>query len=183
MTYYFQDNKFNLSISTLEGNSSFTDDSIRNFRIVFRNINVIEKLELSNVKTIHGRAEEIAHKEEYREKYENPNCLGSITFFSDNYISDSTKEELSIMYSANGYEKRNVMISLISLDEFDANKTLVNAISNGRISIPNANEILPVLTKVMEEEKDKLIHRYSSESDIQFIIDKIDKIFNIRIDD
>lgn len=120
--------------------------------------------------------------EEYREKYENPNCLGSITFFSDNYISDSTKEELSTMYNENGYKKRNAMISLISLAEFDADKTLRNAIFTGRISIQNASEILPVLTKVMEEEKNKTIHRYSSESDVQFIIDKIDKIFNIRID-
>lgn len=31
---------------------------------------VIEKLELKNIKAIHGRAEEFAHKEEYREKYD-----------------------------------------------------------------------------------------------------------------
>jgi len=40
-----------------------------NKRIIFLN-EVINKLELKNVETIHGRAEEIAHKEEYREKYD-----------------------------------------------------------------------------------------------------------------
>ena len=38
-------------------------------RVNFLNI-VIEKLQLKKIQTIHGRAEEIAHKEEYREKYD-----------------------------------------------------------------------------------------------------------------
>ena len=46
MTYHYQNNKFNLSISPLEGNSSFVDNSFRNFRIVFRNIFAIEKLDV-----------------------------------------------------------------------------------------------------------------------------------------
>lgn len=46
MSYFYQNNKFNLSISPLEGNSSFVDNNFRNFRIVFRNINVIEKLDV-----------------------------------------------------------------------------------------------------------------------------------------
>ena len=40
-----------------------------NKRIIFLN-EVINKLNLKNVETIHGRAEEIAHKEEYREQYD-----------------------------------------------------------------------------------------------------------------
>ena len=40
-----------------------------NKRINFLN-NVIEKLELDNIKTVHGRAEELAHNIEYREKYD-----------------------------------------------------------------------------------------------------------------
>lgn len=40
-----------------------------NKRLKFLN-NVIEKLELKNISTIHGRAEDIAHKKEYREKYD-----------------------------------------------------------------------------------------------------------------
>lgn len=40
-----------------------------NKRLNFLN-NVIEKLELKNISTIHGRAEDIAHKKEYREKYD-----------------------------------------------------------------------------------------------------------------
>ena len=38
-------------------------------RINFLNT-VIDSLELKNIKAIHGRAEEFAHKEEYREKYD-----------------------------------------------------------------------------------------------------------------
>ena len=38
-------------------------------RIIFLN-DVINKLDLKNIDTIHGRAEEVAHKEEYREKYD-----------------------------------------------------------------------------------------------------------------
>lgn len=52
-----------------EGNVNITLLDSLNKRISFLDV-VIEKLELSNVETIHGRAEEIAHKEEYREKYE-----------------------------------------------------------------------------------------------------------------
>jgi len=40
-----------------------------NKRITFLD-DVISKLELKNIETIHGRAEEVAHKEEYREKYD-----------------------------------------------------------------------------------------------------------------
>lgn len=40
-----------------------------NKRINFLN-DVIEKLELSKISTIHGRAEEVAHKKEYREKFD-----------------------------------------------------------------------------------------------------------------
>lgn len=53
----------------IEGNINITLLDSLNKRIKFLDI-VIEKLELSNVKTIHGRAEEIAHKEEHREKYD-----------------------------------------------------------------------------------------------------------------
>ena len=117
--------------------------------------------------------------EEYSEKYTNPNCLGSLTFFSDNYVSDSTKEELSIMYHENDYKKCNFMISLTPWSNFDATKVLKNAIANDRITIPNANDILPILKNIIEGEKEKTIHRYDSETDISYLIDKIGKVFNI----
>ena len=40
-----------------------------NKRINFLN-DVIEKIELKNIRTIHGRAEEVAHNKEYREKFD-----------------------------------------------------------------------------------------------------------------
>lgn len=119
--------------------------------------------------------------EEYRDKFKNPNCLGSITFFSSNYISDSTKEELEIIYSSNGYEKKNVMISLVPLSEIDPDKALKNAIANDRITLENAYFISSILKEIIEEEKKKTIHRYSSETDIPFLVDKIGAAFNIRV--
>lgn len=52
-----------------EGKIKITLLDSLNKRIMFLN-DVINKLNLKNVETIHGRAEEIAHKEEYREKYD-----------------------------------------------------------------------------------------------------------------
>ncbi len=63
--------------------------------------------------------------------------------------------------------------------DFDAEKALKKAIINDRITIPNANDILPILKNIIEEEKEKTIHRYDSESDIPYLIDKIGKVFNI----
>lgn len=119
--------------------------------------------------------------EEYKTKFENSNCLGTITFFSDNYISDSTKEELEIIYNENGYVKKNVMVSLISLKDLEPDKILKTAILTDRISIENAATIKPVLTEIISEEKEKTIHRYVSESDIQPLADKIGNDFAIRI--
>lgn len=117
---------------------------------------------------------------EYKDKFKNPNCLGTITFFSDNYISDSIKEELSVIYNQDGYIKRNVMISLVPLQSLDANKTLINAISKERITIANANAVQPILTKLLESEKQKTIHRLINESDIPFLAEKIGGAFQIR---
>ena len=118
--------------------------------------------------------------EEYKEKYSHPNCLGTITFFSDNYISDSTKEELSLIYKNNRYVKRNVMVSLISLKEINVNSLLKHAINDERISISNASDLSPILEEIIKEEKDKTIHRYAQDEDIEFLADKIAKDFNIR---
>lgn len=52
-----------------EGNIKITLLDSLNKRILFLN-EVINKLDLKNIETIHGRAEELAHKEEYREKYD-----------------------------------------------------------------------------------------------------------------
>ena len=117
---------------------------------------------------------------EYREKFENPNCLGTITFFSDNYISDSTKEELGIIYENHAYKKKNDMISLVALGEMDANRMLKAAISNDRVSIENAATVKPVLEEIIEEERQKTIHRFMGDSDIPDLIEKIGKDFNIQ---
>lgn len=119
---------------------------------------------------------------EFRDKYENPNCLGTITFYSDNYISNSTKEELSILYGEDGYEKRNVMISLVALRNMDPDKVLKNAILEDRISIENAAAIKPVLTDLIAEEKEKTIHRYAAEADILPLIKKLEQVFSIQGD-
>ena len=118
--------------------------------------------------------------QEYKEKFENPNCLGTITFFSDNYISNSTKEELSMIYTQGGYIKRNVMISLVPINQINSDNILKNAIINDRISIENAAEVKPVLTQIINEEKEKTIHRYSNETDISPLMDKIGEDFHIR---
>lgn len=52
-----------------DGNVKITLLDSLNKRIGFLN-DVIYKLDLKNIEAIHGRAEEIAHKEEYREKYD-----------------------------------------------------------------------------------------------------------------
>lgn len=117
---------------------------------------------------------------EFKNKYENQNCLGTITFFNDNYISDSTKEELSVIYKDNQYSKHNMMISLVSFDEMDSEKILRAAISNQRISIDNAFVIKPILSGIIKQVKEKTIHRYGDEKDIPFLAKKLEKLFAIR---
>lgn len=118
--------------------------------------------------------------EEYKEKYSHPNCLGTITFFSDNYISNSTKEELSLIYRGNRYVKRNVMVSLISLKDINVTSLLKSAIDEERISIKNAGDLSTILDDIIKEEKDKTIHRFVQDEDIEYLADKIAKDFNIR---
>lgn len=52
-----------------QGEISITLLDSLNKRIMFLD-DVINKLKLKNIEAIHGRAEEVAHKEEYREKYD-----------------------------------------------------------------------------------------------------------------
>lgn len=52
-----------------EGDVKITLLDSLNKRIIFLN-DVIEKLGLKNIEAVHGRAEEVAHKEEYRENYD-----------------------------------------------------------------------------------------------------------------
>lgn len=118
---------------------------------------------------------------EFREKYENPNCLGSVTFYSDNYVSDSTKEELAITFQQDCYAKQHMMISLTNLADIDPEKALKSALIADRISIENAFAIKPILSKLIQEEKARTIHRYSNEDDILALIEKLGKIFSIRI--
>ena len=117
---------------------------------------------------------------EFKEKYDNPNCLGTITFFSEDYISDSTKEELAVIYDQDQYKKQNIMISLVSLSDIDPDKILKKAIINDRISIQNAGEIMPVLSNIIAQEKEKTIHRYGDEEDIPYLVEKLSKVFDIR---
>ena len=117
---------------------------------------------------------------EFSAKYENPNCLGTITFYSDNYISNSTKEELSVIYRQNGFEKRNAMISLVALRDMDPDKVLKNAILADRISIENAAAIKPLLSELIAAEKEKTIYRYAGNEDIPPLAEKMGGIFSIR---
>lgn len=117
---------------------------------------------------------------EFKAMYENPNCLGTITFYSDNYISNSTKEELSVIYGQNGFEKRNAMISLVALRNMDPDKVLKNAILADRISIENAAAIKPMLSELIATEKEKTIYRYAGYEDIPPLAEKLDRIFSIR---
>lgn len=52
-----------------EGNVEITLLDALNKRLIFLQ-EVVDKLQLKNVKIVHGRAEEMAQKEEYREKYD-----------------------------------------------------------------------------------------------------------------
>ena len=117
---------------------------------------------------------------EFREKYRNPNCLGTVTFYSDSYISNATKEELSIIYGEDGYQKKNVMISLVALRDIDPDKVLKNAILGDRISIENAAAIKPLLSELIAAEKEKTIHRYAAEAEILPLLEKLGKVFSIR---
>ena len=116
---------------------------------------------------------------EYQDKFENPNCIGIITFFSNNYVSNSIKEELSIIYENGEYKKKNIAISLMPIKEINANEMLINAIYNRKITIENACDIKPILTEIIEEEKQRTIHRYSTEENVLPIIEKIAKLFNL----
>lgn len=116
---------------------------------------------------------------EYRNKFENPNCLGTITFFSENYVSNSIKDEISIIYEDGKYKKTNAMISLIPLSNIDANEMLINSISKRNITIENAYHFKETLTKIIENEKAKTIHRYEDFGSISYLTDIIAKIFNL----
>jgi len=116
---------------------------------------------------------------EYRNKFENPNCLGTITFFSENYVSNSIKDEISIIYEDGKYKKTNAMISLIPLSNIDANEMLIKSISNHNITIENAYLFEKTLTKIIKNEKAKTTHRYEDFSSISRLTDIIAKIFNL----
>lgn len=117
---------------------------------------------------------------EFEKKYENPNCLGTITFFSNYYISNATKEELGVIYQNKQYRKHNMMLSLMALSEMDSEDMLINAIYERRISIRNAADIEMDLAELIKQEKEKTIHRYGTEEDIPFLVEKLDKLFSIR---
>lgn len=116
--------------------------------------------------------------EEYKKHYENAHCIGTLLFFSSNYISTATKQELEIIYSSDGYAKQNLTVSLIPLQDIDPEKLLKEAIASGRIDITGASSVLPILSDLIREEKDKTIHRYASEADIEGLVNKIGKVFD-----
>ena len=117
---------------------------------------------------------------EFENKYENPNCLGTITFFSENYISDSTKAELDIVFDGDHYRKQNMMISLVGLAEMTPDMVLIKALTAGRISIENAAAVKPVLATLIQSEKERTIHRYSGEEAIPALVEKLEQIFSVQ---
>lgn len=119
---------------------------------------------------------------EFRSKYENPNCLGSMIFFSDKYISNSTKAELSVLYQNDRFKKRNVMFSLISLSDIQPDDLLGKAMSERRLTLREANEVVPIVSNIIYQEKEKTIYRYMREEDIPFLAEKLSKVFQIRSD-
>lgn len=108
-----------------------------NKRINFLNL-VIEKLDLKNIKAIHGRAEEVAHKEEYREGY-------------DIAIARAVAPLNVLLEYLSGYVKTNgqcvCMKSVSANDEMqNAQKAIkelnLKLISNNKIDIEYKEEIL-----------------------------------------
>ena len=108
-----------------------------NKRINFLNL-VIEKLGLKNIKAIHGRAEEVAHKEEYREGY-------------DIAIARAVAPLNVLLEYLSGYVKTNgqciCMKSVSVNDEMqNAQKAIkelnLKLISNNKIDIEYKEEIL-----------------------------------------
>ena len=88
-------------------------------------------------------------------------------------------KELSIIYENGEYKKKNIIVSLMSISDIDANEMLINAIYNRKITIENAYDIKPILTEIIEEEKQRTIHRYSTEENILPLIEKIAKCFKL----
>lgn len=119
---------------------------------------------------------------EFQAKYENPNCLGSVIFFSDRYISSSTKAELSILYENDRSRKQNVMISLIPLSDLWPDRLLGIAMKDGRLILQEVNEVAPIVSNIISQEKEKTIHRYMRPEDIPSLAEKLSKVFQIRSD-
>lgn len=119
---------------------------------------------------------------EFRAKYENPNCLGSVIFFSDQYISGSTKAELSILYQNGQFRKRNVMFSLNALANLQTDYLLGIAMSERRLKWEDAQEVAPTISSIINQEMEKTIHHYMGVGDIPHLADKLSKIFQIRSD-
>ncbi len=119
---------------------------------------------------------------EFRSKYENPNCLGSVILFSDNYISSSTKAELSILYQNGQFKKRNVMVSLIPLPDLRPDILLGKAMIEQRLTWDEANDVKPTVTSIIDQEKEKTILRYMCQEDVPVLAEKLSRIFQIRGD-
>ena len=110
-----------------------------NKRINFLN-EIIEKCNLKGIKTIHGRAEEVAHKKEYREQFDistaravaNISTLSELctpflkvggTFICMKADVDDEKKNAEKALEILGMKEEN--IEYITLPEIDANRTII----------------------------------------------------------
>ena len=110
-----------------------------NKRINFLN-EVIEKCKLEKIKTIHGRAEEIAHKKEYREKFDisTARAVANISTLSElctpflklegTFIcmkADADEERKNAEKALNILGMKEISVDCITLPEIEASRTII----------------------------------------------------------